>query len=223
MIKRELFCTLFCLLFCFGFAQKTANKQIEIIDKPIVFDSNRTALSLEYLRNRHGLNQSSPVIDPKIIVLHYTSGGTLNSNFNYFNSSEIENARTLNKKQSKLNVSSHFLVDRDGKIYRLMDETLFARHTIGLNYCAIGIENIGSKKNPLTPEQVQANIELVRYLSDKYEIEYLIGHSEYGKFRNSKLWKETNPDYFTYKDDPGDDFMKKVRAGVKDLNLKKEP
>lgn len=223
MIKRELFCTLFCLFFCFGFAQKTANKQIEIIDKPIVFDSNRTALSLEYLRNRHGLNQSSPYIDPKIIVLHYTSGGTLNSNFNYFNNSEIENARTLNKKQSKLNVSSHFLVDRDGKIYRLMDETLFARHTIGLNYCAIGIENIGSKKNPLTPEQVQANIELVRYLSDKYEIEYLIGHSEYGKFRNSKLWKETNPDYFTYKDDPGDDFMKKVRAGVKDLNLKKEP
>lgn len=223
MIKRELFCTLFCLFFCFGFAQKTANKQIEIIDKPIVFDSNRTALSLEYLRNRHGLNQSSPVIDPKIIVLHYTSGGTLNSNFNYFNNSEIENARTLNKKQSKLNVSSHFLVDRDGKIYRLMDETLFARHTIGLNYCAIGIENIGSKKNPLTPEQVQANIELVRYLSDKYDIKYLIGHSEYGKFRNSKLWKETNPDYFTYKDDPGDDFMKKVRAGVKDLNLKKEP
>jgi hypothetical protein len=47
----------------------------------------------------------------------------------------------------------------------LVDPELFARHTIGLNYCAIGIENIGSKSQPLTDEQVEANAELVKYLA----------------------------------------------------------
>lgn len=194
--------------------------KIKIIDKPIVYGEKRVQLSLEYLKERHGIVQEKPTIIPKIIVLHYTGGGTLNSNFNYFNKEEIENSRKINKNQSKLNVSAHFLVDRDGTIYRLVDENLFARHTIGLNYCSIGVENVGSEKNPLTQEQVIANIKLVKYLCEKHKIEYLIGHSEYAIFRKSDLWKETNSKYFTHKLDPGNDFMKKVREGVKNLNLK---
>jgi len=104
-----------------------------------------------------------------------------------------------------------------------MKPSQFARHTIGLNYCAIGVENIGSKKQPLTEKQVEANAQLVRYLNQKYKIEYLIGHSEYGVFRNSKLWKESDPNYFTGKEDPGKDFMNKVRQQVSDLKLKDKP
>ena len=217
--------TLFLCILCstFLYAQLNKNDEIVIIDKPINYDSTRIKLSLDYLKTRHGLLQDKPIIEPTIIVLHYTDFGTLESIFNYFNNTEIENSRSLIKSQSLLNVSAHFLVDRDGKIYRLMQETLFARHTIGLNYCAIGIENIGSAKNPLTKEQVIANIKLVKYLCGKYKIEYLIGHSEYLSFQKSSLWKETNPDYFTYKSDPGDDFMKEVRSGLENYNLKYKP
>ena len=217
--------TLFLCILCstFLYAQLNKNDEIVIIDKPINYDSTRIKLSLDYLKTRHGLLQDKPIIEPTIIVLHYTDFGTLESIFNYFNNTEIENSRSLIKNQSLLNVSAHFLVDRDGKIYRLMQETLFARHTIGLNYCAIGIENIGSAKNPLTKEQVIANIKLVKYLYGKYKIEYLIGHSEYLSFQKSSLWKETNPDYFTYKSDPGDDFMKEVRSGLENYNLKYKP
>ena len=217
--------TLFLCIICntFLYAQLNKNDEIVIIDKPINYDSTRIKLSLDYLKTRHGLLQDKPIIEPTIIVLHYTDFGTLESIFNYFNNTEIENSRSLIKSQSLLNVSAHFLVDRDGKIYRLMQETLFARHTIGLNYCAIGIENIGSAKNPLTKEQVIANIKLVKYLCGKYKIEYLIGHSEYLSFQKSSLWKETNPEYFTYKSDPGDDFMKEVRSGLENYNLKYKP
>jgi N-acetyl-anhydromuramyl-L-alanine amidase AmpD len=104
-----------------------------------------------------------------------------------------------------------------------MEETLFARHVIGLNYCSIGVENVGSKDKPLTQEQIEANIALVKYLSSKFDIEYLIGHSEYIKFRQTDLWKETNPKYVTYKYDPGDNFMKEVRKGLIGFNLKSEP
>lgn len=75
-----------------------------------------------------------------MIVLHYTAGGTLKSNFNYFNNTQIENSRTFNKSQSKLNVSAHYLIDRDGTIYQIIPDTLFATHTIGLNYCVIGVK-----------------------------------------------------------------------------------
>ena len=165
--------TLFLCILCstFLYAQLNKNDEIVIIDKPINYDSTRIKLSLDYLKTRHGLLQDKPIIEPTIIVLHYTDFGTLESIFNYFNNTEIENSRSLIKSQSLLNVSAHFLVDRDGKIYRLMQEILFARHTIGLNYCAIGIENIGSAKNPLTKEQVIANIKLVKYLCGKYKID----------------------------------------------------
>lgn len=218
--------TTFLNLFIFAtvYAQPAAFTDIKIVQKPISFNQKRADLSLKYLKDRHGLIQDQPTIQPKIIVLHFTGSGTLNSNWNYFNRTEIENARSFNKNQSTLNVSAHFLVDRDGTIYQLLDETTFARHTIGLNYCAIGVENIGSDKNPLTQAQVEANTKLVKYLCGKFpEIEYLIGHSEYGVFKGSDLWKESNPKYFTHKIDPGAAFMKKVRAGLTEYNLKEKP
>ena len=229
--------TLFCLISCaqnnnhskektiqtYASDAEIKETQIVIKKKYINYDAKRRALSVEYLRTRHGIPCENPVISPKIIVLHYTGGGTLQSNFNYFNQTEIEAGREKNRKQSKLNVSSQFLVDRDGTIYQIMDDSLFARHAIGLNYCAIGVENIGGGKNPLTKEQVAANIKLVRHLCKKYKIEYLIGHSEYTRFRNTPLWRETDPGYITYKADPGEDFMKKVRAQLTDLKLKDKP
>ena len=198
-------------------------QNIKIIQKPIDYSKEKIKLSLEYMKEHHGLDQKTPKITPRVIVLHYTAGGTVESNFKYFNNLHLENQRSTLKKQSSLNVSSHFIIDRDGTIYQLVDPEMFARHTIGLNYCAIGVENIGSKAQPLTDKQVEANAELVRYLTKKYPIEYLIGHSEYGVFRNSKLWKESDPKYFTGKADPGDEFMKKVRTKVTDLKLKSQP
>jgi N-acetyl-anhydromuramyl-L-alanine amidase AmpD len=205
-----------------GFASAQKN-ELKIINKPINYSEERVRLSLEYLKEHHGLVQKTPTIVPKMIVLHYTAGGNVESNFKYFNKKHLENARNTLKKQSTLNVSSQFIIDRDGTVYQLMEPNQFARHTIGLNYCAIGIENIGSKKEPLTDKQVSANAQLIRYLTQKYKIEYLIGHSEYGIFRNSKLWRESDPNYFTGKEDPGKDFMTKVRLQTADLHLKEQP
>ncbi|WP_312074902.1 peptidoglycan recognition family protein [Chryseobacterium sp.] len=217
---KKIISVLFLLILNLSFAQ---NSGLKIIEKPINYSAERVQLSLEYLKEHHGLVQKTATIVPKMIVLHYTAGGTVESNFKYFNNTHLESARNTLKKQSTLNVSSQFIVDRDGTVYQLMEPNQFARHTIGLNYCAVGVENIGSKKQPLTEKQVEANAKLVRYLSQKYKIEYLIGHSEYGIFRNSKLWKESDPKYFTGKEDPGKDFMTKVRQKVADLKLKDKP
>lgn len=193
---------------------------IRILDKPIIFDETRKQLSLDYLARRHGMKQAEPYIKPKMIVLHWTAISTLDSTFDAFNPSILPGRPDL-QAASRLNTAVPFLVDRDGTIYRLLSDTTFARHCIGLNYCAIGIENIGN--NDLTEAQLEANVQLVRYLKQKYTIDYLIGHYEYKDFIGTPLWKETDPNYLTEKADPGKAFMRNVRKRVKDLNLKGSP
>lgn len=196
----------------------------KILDKPIVFNDERKTLTLEYLSSRYGLEQEEPTIKPKMIVLHWTVIPTFEKSFEAFNNATLPDWRPDITNVSGLNVSSQFMVDRDGTIYRLMPETTMARHVIGLNHCAIGVENIGGTEDlPLTKAQLKSNIWLVRYLKGKYDIDYVIGHYEYTLFEGHPLWLEIDDGYRTQKNDPGEDFMKKVRKVVKDLNFKPIP
>lgn len=195
-----------------------------IINRPIVFDANRKALTLEYLEQRYGLFQKEPTINPKMIVLHWTVIPTMEKTFQAFNQPMLPNWRPDIKNVSALNVSAHFLVDRDGTIYQLLPELTMARHVIGLNHCAIGIENVGDGGElPLTRAQLKANIWLVNYLASKYPIEYLIGHYEYTKFEDHPLWLEVADGYRTEKTDPGKIFMQNMRKATKKLNFKPVP
>ena len=199
-------------------AIQALGQKLKIVEKPIVWDSTRIALSVEYLKQRHGIEKTQPTIQPKMVVVI----PTFEKSFFAFNSSTLPNARQELQNASQLNVSAHYLIDRDGTVYHLMPDTLLARHVIGLNYCAIGIENVGDgSKNPLTEEQFRANYLLIKQLQRKYKIEYLIGHHEYTKFKGSKIWKETDPNYQTVKSDPGDEFMNRLREKFK--KLRKEP
>jgi len=198
--------------------------QVEIIDKPIIFDENRRELTLEYLKDHYGLEQDAPKIDPKMIVLHWTAIPTFEGSFDAFKNVKLPTWRPDLENASALNVSSHFLIDQDGTIYRLMPETTMARHVIGLNHTAIGVENVGGTEGkPLTEAQLKSNIALVAYLAAKYKIDYLIGHYEYRNFENHPLWLEKDDGYRTKKTDPGVDFMRKVRQATQNLNFKQNP
>jgi len=198
-------------------------KKPDIIDRPIQFGPERKALTLKYMKEHYGIDANDTAITPKMIVIHTTATQTADEAFAMFNPERLPARRSDIADASALNVSAHFLVDRDGTIYRLMPETRMARHVIGLNWCAIGIENVGKADgSDLTKAQLKADAELVFYLATRYPtIRYLIGHYEYTKFENSPLWKEKDPDYRTQKQDPGEAFMKKLRALVH--NLRHEP
>lgn len=205
----------------FAFAQES----IEIIDKPIVFKQERIDMTKEYIKKHYGFDVESIEITPKIIVLHWTADMSFDKSFNRLKPQKLFSDRKDIVKASALNVSAHFLIDRDGTIYRLMPENWMARHVIGLNYYSIGVENIGgegNKKEDLTPAQLESNIKLVRYLKEKYPtITKLIGHYEYRELEDSELWLEMDKNYRTEKKDPGKKFMRAVREAVGDLNLTK--
>lgn len=216
-IKHFIGCIAISLVF-------TSCNPTKIIDKPIIFNEQREQLTLEYLLNHYGLDQETSTIIPKMVVLHHTVIPTLEETFDAFNSPTLPNSRSDINTASGLNVSSQFLVDQDGAIYRLMTETTMARHVIGLNHCAIGIENVGGTKDkPLTKAQIEANIWLVEYLANKYDIDYVIGHYEYTYFEGHELWLEKDDGYRTEKTDPGEDFLNAVKEATKHLNFKPTP
>lgn len=180
------------------------------------FGPRRAALTLEYIRLHYDPAAGSIRIVPRMIVIHATETPSLDATLQLFRPEELPPARSDIARGGAVNVSSHYLVDRDGTIYRLVPDTIMARHVIGLNRIAIGIENVGGGAyGALTPRQLSADRWLVHELTARYPtIQYLIGHCEYGRFRHTPLWQERDPTYLTPKTDPGAEFMTQLRHAL---------
>lgn len=177
------------------------------------------------MSTRYGLDKENAIISPKMIVVHWTAIPSLEKSYLAFKDSRLPGSRQDITNASSLNVSAQFLVDQDGTIYSLLPETTMARHVIGLNHCAIGIENVGGTANkPLTKKQLKSNIQLITYLKNKYpDIDYLIGHYEYTLFEEHPLWLEIDAKYRTQKTDPGETFMEGLRDATTSLNWEQIP
>ena len=171
---------------------------------------------------------TSIVFEPRMIVVHFTAVLTLEETLAVFAPLEIDAGRELVARNGRLNVGIHFVVDRDGTIHALYPETVIARHVIGLNHVAIGIENVGDadlggppERAPLTPAQLAANVALVRDLVRRHPtIDYVIGHHEYRDVEHPAhpahaLFREAVAGYRTEKVDPGPRFMKQLRRALK--------
>lgn len=195
---------------------------LEIKNTPIEFGKLRIELTKSYIKEHYGLKSDDIKIVPRIIVVHYTGIDDFEDSLSRFIPSILLTDRKDISDAGALNVSAHFIVERDGTVHQLMPMDYMARHVIGLNYSAIGIENIGgaNHKENLTVEQLISNIELINYLKKKFNtIEYLVGHHEYRCFEGSELWLEKDDNYRTSKQDPGEIFMRDLRANLKGFKV----
>ena len=187
--------------------------EVNIVDKPVKWTLRRKTLAKEYTKIHYGFEMETIV--PRAIVIHWTVTNDCESVYNYFYPEETTDADSV--EYGRLNVTSHFLIDRNGIIYRLTPETALNRHAIGWNWCAIGIENVGGVdgQQNLTEQQLEANTRLVRYLKNKYgSIEYVLGHYQQDCGNEVGLWIENVPDYYAYKIDPGPIFMKRLSENL---------
>ena len=193
-----------------------ASHNVAIVDRPIVWSANRDELIRQYAKMHYGKDITR--ITPQVVIVHWTASDNCDGVYNYFNSETMPDDGG-----GRLNVASHFLVDRDGTIYRLTPETALNRHAIGYNWCAIGIENVGGVdgEEDLTAAQATANIQLIKYLQGKYRsIKYVWGHYQQNEAKASGLFIEHVPDYYADKIDPGPQFMAKLRTGLAESGLK---
>ena len=185
-----------------------------------IFDAQRLRLTAEYDRTHYGLD-SSELREPRLIVLHYTAFHSFDESLRFFRPDLLDTvSRRDISSGGAVNVSTHYLVDRDGSVFQLASEKVVCRHTIGFNYTAISIENVGSDSSELTRAQQLSDAALVSRIRARHpSIEYLIGHQEYqDAWRpHFKLYRENEPSYrFTHKQDPGIAFLKGVRALLKE-------
>lgn len=101
----------------------------------------------------------------------------------------------------------HFLVRKDGKIYRLRPENKVGAHAYGANYNSLGICFEGDYMKEVMPQaQIKAGRELVEYLKNKYSISKIEEHKD----ENS-----TNC--------PGDNFPFKQITGEKEDTAENPP
>jgi hypothetical protein len=102
------------------------------------------------------------------------------------------------------NVCAHFVISSSGRIYRLVNLRTRCRHTVGLDWTAIGIEHTGYGDGEVLGDrrQMHASLRLTRYLRCRFHIgiRNVIGHSEslrspYHRERIPSLRHQTHGDW----------------------------
>jgi len=168
------------------------------VPKPIPFTAERKADMAAYARRHYGIDDYR-LRNPKVIVEHYTATSAFAPVFDYFSRNEPDP-----ELHELPGVCSHYVIDRDGTIYRLVRTSIMCRHTVGLNWTAIGIEHVGQSDAQVmgNRRQLAASLRLTRALQGRFGIatRNVIGHNEnrespYHRERVPSLRRQTHQDF----------------------------
>jgi beta-N-acetylhexosaminidase len=150
-----------------------------IVWEPIPFGAQRKVEMVAYARRHYGsfMEPTWRLIDPRVIVIHYTDGPSFSSAYNTFASDTPDT-----ELRELPGTCAHFVIDTNGTIYQLVSLAIMCRHTVGLNWTAIGIEHVGYSDQQVLGDrrQLTASLSLVRWLRCRFNIPIkdVIGHEE---------------------------------------------
>jgi N-acetylmuramoyl-L-alanine amidase len=147
-----------------------------VVWKPIPMPAARLAETAAYSARHYG-SRTWRLSRPRVIVEHYTASRSFASAWATFASNAPDP-----ELHEKPGVCAHFVIDRDGTIYQLVRLGVRCRHTVGLNWTAIGVEHVGTSDAEVmgSARQLAASIKLSLWLMSRYGIELgdVIGHNE---------------------------------------------
>jgi beta-N-acetylhexosaminidase len=147
-----------------------------IVAKPIPFGPERRAETAAYAERHYGLD-TWRLGHPHVIVEHYTASDSFSSAWSTF-AGDVPDAEL----HELPGTCAHFVIDRDGTIYQLVSLSTMCRHTVGLNWTAIGIEHVGTSDASImqNPAQMTASLRLTLWLMHRFGISLpnVIGHNE---------------------------------------------
>lgn len=136
---------------------------------------------------------------PRVIVEHFAEAGTAAAVYNTFAPDHPDP-----ELHELPNVCAHFVVSTSGRIFQLVNLRTRCRHTVGLNWTAIGIEHTGFSDADVlgNRRQLRASLRLSRYLRCRFQIKLsnVIGHAEslnspYHRERVAELRRQTHGDW----------------------------
>jgi beta-N-acetylhexosaminidase len=147
-----------------------------IVDHLIPFGPKRKREMAAYSARHYGQHRWR-LRHPRVIVEHMAQAGTAAAVYDTFapDVPDVELGELPN-------VCSHFVISSSGRIFKLVNLRTRCRHTVGLNWTAIGIEHAGYGDADVLDDrrQLRASLWLTQYLRCRFGIAVgdVIGHSE---------------------------------------------
>jgi beta-N-acetylhexosaminidase len=187
-----------------GSAQPVASDEVHHIGKPhvvwrpIPFDKRRKREMKAYAQRHYGYD-TYRLIDPQVVVEHYTANESFSATYNTFAPDQPDP-----ELHELPGVCAHSVIDKDGTIYQLVSLDYMCRHTVGLNYTAVGIEHVGESEPEIlgNRRQLRSSLALTRWLhcSRGIFVRDVIGHNEslespYHRERVKSLRHQTHGDW----------------------------
>lgn len=169
-----------------------------IVQRHIAYGARRLREMAAYAHRHYGIN-TYRLTHPKVVVEHYTETSTAKAAIAVF-APDVADGEL----HELPGVCAHFVIDRDGTIYQLVRVSIMCRHTVGLNYTAIGIEMVGYSDRQIlrNSRQLRASLRLTRWLRCRFGISVrnVIGHNEsrsspYHRERVARLRNQTHSDW----------------------------
>jgi N-acetyl-anhydromuramyl-L-alanine amidase AmpD len=148
---------------------------------------------------RHNGERTWRLVHPRVIVEHMAQTGS---------AAAVRNTFVPDRPDVELgelpNVCSHFVVAASGRIFSLVNLRTRCRHTVGLNWTAIGIEHVGYADSDALGNraEMRASLRLTQWLRCRFGIavKNVIGHNEslsspYHRERVPSLRNQTHGDW----------------------------
>jgi beta-N-acetylhexosaminidase len=168
-----------------------------IVQDRIPFGERRKREMRAYAIRHYGLRRYT-LRNPRVIVEHVTATRSYSATYNTFA------ADVADPELHELpGTCAHFVIDRRGRVHQLVSLKIMCRHTVGLNWTAIGIEHVGISDEDVMGNRrmVRASVRLTRWLQGRYGIarRNVIGHNEsltspYHHERVARLRTQTHGD-----------------------------
>lgn len=168
-----------------------------IVRHHIPYPAQRKREMRAYARRHYGIDDYR-LRAPKVIVEHVAVAGSTSAVFATF-APDVPDVEL----HELPNVCSHFVVGADGSVVQMVPLSLMCRHTVGLNYTAIGIEHVGFRDADVlgNARELRASLQLTRWLRCRFAIavKNVIGHNEsltspYHRERVAALRRQTHGD-----------------------------
>ncbi|MFN8161696.1 MAG: peptidoglycan recognition family protein [Solirubrobacterales bacterium] len=179
-------------------AARPAPPRPRIHREPIPFGAKRKRQMARYAERHYGLH-TFRLRHPRVIVEHFSLTPNLSALYNTFAPDRPD------PELGELpNVCAHFGVGRGGRIVQFVSLRVMCRHTVGLNWTAIGIENVGYSDAQIlgNRRQLRASLRLTAWLRCRFGIRLrdVIGHREslrspYHRERVAGLRHQTHGDW----------------------------
>jgi N-acetylmuramoyl-L-alanine amidase len=143
---------------------------------PIPYGAKRKHEMAAYSERHYG-HRAWRLRHPRVIVEHMAQAASVAAVRNTFASDHPDP-----ELHELPNVCSHFVVSASGRIYRLVNLRTRCRHTIGLNWTAIGIEHVGYGDGAVLGDRraLRASLRLTQWLRCRFGVRVhdVIGHAE---------------------------------------------